>query len=227
VRRAVCGLTSKNYNNVFQGLLKQLYANGISPAALRALLQGSTGDVSRWPDDAEFRNACLNAALYPGRLDSAKMKSLLAELEVGLRSTCHPEEAFAGGMEMLDVDHILPQSWFAHWPLSDGSSATRDEVSEVEVLSRSGFTLNDRQQLIAQREAAYRNLGNLTLLNLSVNRKAQNYGFTEKRNLLIANTNLRLNVPLVGRIDWHESAIAERGKELVNVAVRIWPGPRQ
>ena len=77
-----------------------------------------------------------------------------------------------------------------------------------------------------QREAACRNLGNLTLLNLTVNRKAQNYGFTEKRNLLIANTSLRLNIPLVSRTDGHETAIAERGKELVNVALKIWPGPR-
>lgn len=226
VRRAVCWLTSKNYNNVFQGLLKQLYTNGINPAALRTLLKTSTSDVSRWPDDAEFRNACLNAALYPGRLDSAKMKSMLAELEVGLRASCHPEEVLASGLEMLDVDHILPQSWFAYWPLADGSTATRDEVSEVEILSRSGLPLNERQQSITQREAACRSLGNLTLLNLSVNRKAQNYGFTEKRNLLIANTSLRLNIPLVGRSDWNETAIAERGKELVNLALRIWPGPR-
>jgi hypothetical protein len=39
-------------------------------------------------------------------------------------------------------------------------------------------------------------LGNLTLLNLSVNREAQNKAFNVKRELLIANTNLRLNVPL-------------------------------
>jgi hypothetical protein len=226
VRRAVCGLTSKNYNNVFQGLLKQLYAAGIGPVALRTLLQSSSGDVSRWPDDAEFRNACLTAALYPGRLDSAKMKNMLAEIERGLRAASHPEEAFVGGLDSLDVDHILPQSWYAHWPLPDGSSATWEEVSEVVLLSRSGLPLNERQQMIAQREASSRNLGNLTLLNLSVNRKAQNLGFTDKRDLLIANTNLRLNIPLVSRTNWDETSIAERGRQLTDVALTLWPGPR-
>jgi hypothetical protein len=226
VRRAVCGLTSKNYNNVFQGLLKQLYAVGIGPVALRTLLQSSSGDVSRWPDDAEFRNACLTAALYPGRLDSAKMKNMLAEIERGLRAASHPEEAFVGGLDSLDVDHILPQSWYAHWPLPDGSSATWEEVSEVALLSRSGLPLNERQQMIAQREASCRNLGNLTLLNLSVNRKAQNFGFEEKRDLLIANTNLRLNIPLVRRTTWDEASIAERGRQMTDVALTLWPGPR-
>jgi Protein of unknown function (DUF1524) len=40
-------------------------------------------------------------------------------------------------------------------------------------------------------------MGNLTLLNLSVNRQVQNHAFTEKSALLIANTNLRLNIPLI------------------------------
>jgi hypothetical protein len=225
VRRTVCGLTSKNYNNVFQGLLKQLHASGINPRALRTLLQASIGDVSRWPDDAEFRNACLTAPLYPGRMDSAKMKGMLADLERGLRSASRPEEAFVGGLDSLDVDHILPQSWYAHWPLPDGGSATWEEASEVELISRSGLSLNERQQVIAKREAAYRNLGNLTLLNLSVNRQAQHYGFMEKRDLLIANTNLRLNIPLVSRSGWNEVAIAERGQQLTGVALRLWPGP--
>ena len=79
--------------------------------------------------------------------------------------------------------------------------------------------------MIAQREAAYRTLGNLTLLKLSVNRQAQHYGFKEKRDLLIANTNLRLNVPLVSHTDWDETSIADRGRELTDVALRLWPGP--
>jgi len=154
------------------------------------------------------------------------MKNMLAEIERGLRTASHPEEAFVGGLDSLDVDHILPQSWYAHWPLPDGSSATSDEGSEVALLSRSGLPLNERQKMIAQREASSRSLGNLTLLNLSVNRKAQNFGFTEKRDLLIANTNLRLNIPLISRTTWDEASIAERGQLLTDVALTLWPGPR-
>ena len=82
------------------------------------------------------------------------------------------------------------------------------------------------QQAIAARQAVVRTLGNLTLLNLSVNRQAQNRAFLEKRDLLIANTNLRLNIPLIARTTWDEAAIAERGKQLTEAAVNLWPGPR-
>jgi hypothetical protein len=226
VRRAVCGLTPKNYNNVFQGLLRQLHAGGTTPATLRTLMQASTGDISRWPTDAEFRNACLMAALYPGRLDAAKAKAMLAELERGLRAVVRPEDAFAGGLDQLDVDHILPQSWCAYWPLADGSAVPAEEASEVELIVRSGLPLNERQKLIAERQAAIRTLGNLTLLNLSVNRQAQHHAFKEKRDLLIANTSLRLNIPLIPKATWDEAGISTRGQELTETALRLWPGPR-
>lgn len=226
VRRAVCGLTPKNYNNVFQGLLRQLGAAGINPPALRALMQASTGDISRWPSDAEFRNACLTASLYPGRLDAAKAKAMLAELERGLRNDGRPEEAFVGGLSQLDVDHILPQSWYTYWPLGDGSAVSAEQGEEIDLLVRSGLPLTAPQQLTAARQAAVENLGNLTLLNLSVNRQAQHHAFAEKRDLLIANTNLRLNIPLIALTEWNEVAIAKRGNQLTDIAVRIWPGPR-
>jgi len=226
VRRAVCGLTPKNYNNVFQGLLRQLHASGVSPATLRTLLRASTGDISRWPSDAEFRNACLTAALYPGRLDAAKAKSILAELERGLRAVVRPEDAFAGGLDQLDVDHILPQSWCTYWPLGSGSVVSAEESSEVELIVRSGLPLNERQTMIAQRQAAVRTLGNLTLLNLSVNRQAQHHAFTEKRDLLIANTSLRLNIPLIPLAVWDETGITSRSLQLTETALRLWPGPR-
>ena len=226
VRRAVCGLTAKNYNNVFQALLRQLHAVGIAPAALRGLMQAPSGDISRWPSDAEFRNACLTSAVYPGRLEAPKVKAILADLERGLRSEGRPEEAFVGGLDSLDVDHILPQSWYTYWPLGDGTAVSADEGAEVEFIVRSGLPLNERQRLIADRQASGRNLGNLSLLNLSVNRRAQNRAFKEKRDLLIANTHLRLNVPLIPLEAWDEAGIKARGQKLTDLALRLWRGPR-
>lgn len=49
MRRSVCGLTPKNYNNVFMSALKQLHGAGVTPNALRGALSGLTGDGSRWP----------------------------------------------------------------------------------------------------------------------------------------------------------------------------------
>lgn len=226
VRRAVCGLTAKNYNNVFIATLRQLHSAGINPGVLRSLMAASTGEASRWPEDAEFRSACLTAPLYFGRVETPKIRAILTELEAFLRTTVRSEEPVLPDLSQLDVDHIMPRSWVSHWPLSDGTSATGAETATVELLSRSGMPLNDRQKQISDRQAGIATLGNLSLLNLSVNREAQNFVFVKKRDLLIANTNLRLNIPLISLPTWDEAAIAKRGEQLADAAVKIWPGPR-
>lgn len=225
VRRAVCGLTHKNYNNVFLNTLRQLHGAGITPTSLRGVLRGLTGEASRWPGDAEFRAACQSADLYPGRLDAPKIRAVLTELEGYLRTTVRSEEPTAPDLSNLDIDHIMPRSWFAYWPLADNSNATAHEATDIELLFRIGGDPNDRQKMIAQRQAAISSLGNLTLLNLSVNREAQNFAFRSKQDLLIANTNLRLNIPLISLQAWDESSIAKRGETLANAALQIWPGP--
>ncbi len=226
VRRSICGLTTKAYNNLFLGTMRQLRSSGVTPLALRTSLRGSSADTFRWLDDAEFRNACLTGAMYPGRLDAPKAKAMLAELERGLREAIRPEELFIGGLDHLDIDHLLAQSWYAHWPLIDGSVASSEEAAVVEQLARSGLDLTAPQKATADRQAAVRSLGNLTLLNLSVNRQVQNHAFTGKRDLLVANTNLRLNIPLLTRDSWDEAGVAERGQLLTDVALKLWPGPR-
>jgi len=222
VRRAVCGLTPKNYNNIFLTALRHLTKAGISSEALRDYLDTLKGDASRWPDDAEFRNACIKAPLYPGRLDTAKMRSLLTELEGGLRVSVKSEEPELPNLSALDIDHILPRSWHTYWPLNDGSTAAASDESDIDILVRSGSTLTPWQQLIRQRHESIPTLGNLTLLNLSVNRAAQHCDFAVKRDKLIANTSLRLNVPLIASSAWDEAAISSRANALTDEALKIW-----
>jgi len=226
VRRAVCGLTSKNYNNVFMTTLRQLHGTGVNPAVLRHLLSTATGEASRWPEDAEFRSACLTAPLYYGRVETPKIRAILTELEAFLRTTVRSEEPVPPDLGQMDIDHIMPRSWMTHWPMADGSLATGAEAAAVESMSRSGMPMNGKQKQIHDRQATIPTLGNLSLLNLSVNREAQHFEFARKRDLLIANTNLRLNVPLISLMAWDESAIAMRGEQLADAALKIWPGPR-
>ena len=222
VRRAVCGLTPKNYNNVFLGAVRHLSREGVSPGALRELFLSYQGEHSRWPSDAEFKNACQTAGLYFGRLDSAKMRWLLTELEGGLRAGSRTEEPELPNLANLDIDHIMPRSWYEHWHMDDGATATSEAASHALLAEREGREMSPAQILIRKRESVISTLGNLTLLNLSVNRGAQNKGFSIKRDLLIRNTNLSLNVPLIALSDWDVEAIAERGARLADCALRLY-----
>jgi hypothetical protein len=224
VRRAVCGLTSKNYNKVFVQQLKRLFNSSVNPLGFHAALASLQGDASRWPGDEEFRKSWLEAPIYAGRLDAAKCKAILIELENALRSK-RSEEPVVSGLENLDVDHILPTSWFEHWSLSDGHSATSSDAGAALLASFSDQPLSERHAAIRLREVTKTRIGNLTLLHYGVNRSLQHYNFPRKREALFAESNLHLNRSLMRADHWDERAVDTRGRELFEVARRIWKGP--
>jgi hypothetical protein len=224
VRRLICGLTPKNYNNIFISILRNLSKSEMSPDALRKLLSSLKGDASRWPEDEEFKSICQTASIYPGKLEAPKMRAILAELELELRQTARTEDSFSIDLSHLDVDHILPRSWYKHWPLPNGSEVEWSETRNIRLKQFVEMPLDEREQAIISREDSIPTLGNLTLLNLSVNREAQHKSFSLKKELLLENTTLRLNVPLLGMETWNEETIKKRGEILSDVALRVWPG---
>lgn len=192
---------------------------------LRTYMASSTSEISRWPSDDEFKNACRTAQLYPGRQDAPKMRQLLTEIEGELRARSRTEEPEIPNLSKLDIDHIMPRAWYTHWPLADGAVVTSAEASHALIAELGGLPMTSVQQQIRAREAAIPTLGNLTLLNLSVNRQAMHREFKVKRDLLILNTNLSLNVQLLVDSAWTMEDIAARGKRLSDAAARLYPGP--
>ena len=148
---------------------------------------------------------------------------ILTELEGWLRLSKKTEEPTIPDLSNLDIDHVMPQSWYEHWPLKDGSKGTSGEAYAARLLEQTGGTLSPHQQDVQRRSKAIPTLGNLTLLNLSVNRQAQNKDYATKKRLYIDHTVLRLNGSLMGRETWDEEAIAERGKQLAEAAVQLYP----
>ncbi|MBK9130138.1 MAG: DUF262 domain-containing protein [Gammaproteobacteria bacterium] len=224
VRRAVCGLTTKNYNKVFIQQLKNIASEELKPAVLRKALAGLQGEASRWPREDEFRKSWLEAAMYPGRLDAVRTKSILASLERKMRSS-RTEEPLILAIETLDVDHILPSSWLEHWPLEDGTLVTREELEKSALDVFLETAPNKRSSAIQRRESAKVRIGNLTLLHYGVNRGLQNQGIDRKREALFAESNLHLNRKLMRAHEWNEDSIDQRGRELFEFARELWQGP--
>lgn len=224
VRRAVCGLTSKYYNNWFLSVLRQWIKGPMTSASLRGLLAASpNSSAARWPDDAEFSHAFKTAPAYPGNLDVGRCRMLLTELEGWLRLTRRTEEPTVPDLSKLDIDHILPQSWYEHWPLQDGSKASFAEHNAAAQQEMVGSPLSDHFKAIRRRAKLIPTLGNLTLLNLSVNREVQNKSFPIKKSLLVANTVLSINGDLMVQDIWDEDAIADRSQKLAEAAKKLYP----
>lgn len=225
VRRAVCGLTAKSYNKTFVAILRKLARQDGQSPSLRAILEQMDGKAVRWPDDAEFTNALINADLYHGRLDAGRTRSLLAEIELTLRRTTRVDDHFNEHFGHLDVEHIMPNAWHKHWPLPGAPSDYHPDIDLYLQMEASGQELGPLEAAALNRHRKIRTLGNLTLLNLSVNREAQNKEFSVKKDLLIRNTNLRLNIPLLQIDAWDEMQIEKRSQDLAAAAVLAWPGP--
>lgn len=224
VRRAVCGLTNKNYNKVFLQLLKNLKGKQLTPASLRDAVAAFSGEATRFPKDDEFRAAFVRGPMYPGRLDAPKMRSILVALENALR-TERTEEPVAPALASLDIDHMMPQEWPAYWPLKDGSNVDAQELAQAATAQWiDEKKLTDRQKALLAREAAIPTFGNLTLLHYGTNRAAKNRECRIKRELFLQHSNLHLNREMLVSDTWDEDGIVKRADALSKHALQLWPG---
>src|SRR5271166_2119574 len=259
VRRAVCGLTPKNYNNIFQQLLKKFKDGDATPLAFRAGLATLDGAASRWPgafgrvaqeavfqdscfqpfinhpsDDTirdspvkneEFRNAWMTASVHARLGDIGRIRTIFSEIENGLRSP-RAEEPFVMLQGLLDVDHIMPDKWYEHWPLG-GDPVTAEEAGAASLAALFGENQTPRGEAISKWERLKATFGNLTLVHYGINRSLQHGAFNAKRETLFAESNLHLNRDLMRADHWDEEAITQRGRALFEIANRIWRGPER
>ena len=120
----------------------------------------------------------------------------------------------------LTVEHLLPQSWIDHWPLSDGSRGLTDE----ELISASGD--NPRVTATRARKQALHTIGNLTILPPGANSWVSNAPWEEKGPKILSKALLPINASLLHNVrTWDECTIKQRGMALFGKALAIWPRP--
>lgn len=205
VRRMVCRMTTKDYNNLFLELLKRLHSAepGAVPATAVDYLSDQTAESRVWPDDEAVIQAVLDLPLYR-LLTRGRLRMVLEAIEDALR-TPMAEETHCQ-RRVLTIEHVLPQSWSEHW-----------EAPVAE----------DQLQAAFERERLLHSLGNLTLVNGRLNPSLSNDPWVKKRKTLAAHTTLHLNKGLLDDFAevWDESTIRERGRTLAAKLVRIWSRP--
>lgn len=203
VRRMVCGLTTKNYNKLFIDLVKTSTTNGrVDKDKVVSFLLKGDGDSNRFPDDTEFESAWLNNPSYR-QLAQYKIRAILGALDEALETS---KSETLGLPQGLTIEHVLPVSWEEHWPL------------EVE---------QEFDKLVAEvaRNTALHTFGNLTLITGSLNPSLSNGPWKNKQPELIKFSKLNLNRYFHDKSQWDEVGIKQRGEELFETALKIWPYP--
>lgn len=209
VRRDICRLTTKNYNNVFIDVLKNLEASeGDIVENLAVLLRSGTSETNLWPSDDLFALKWEREKQYrSGR--QKRLVYVLTNIELALAS------GFSEAIEIkgaLSVEHIMPQSWQAHWPL-EVEDDPDDELSLDGVMAE------------VDRENAINTLGNLTLLTQKLNASVSNGPFQAKLAEINTHSRLSLNLELQSHTDWTEETIKSRARTHAQLAIGIWRKP--
>ena len=216
MRRAVCRLSTKDYNRLFGTLLGTI-KDGDRSAGGDLLVEGLLNQVADsrvWPDDKAFLGPLLWDNLYEG-LVRARLRTLLVGLENHLlTSRSEPATPRSSASKALTVEHVMPVSWREHWPLND-----------------------DNEQSAERRDAGVHTLGNLTLATQSLNSALSNSPWSQKRHTLQTHSLVRLTTASVltspqGTLgftqdrwvaDWDEERIQLRGRYLGLMALQVWP----
>jgi hypothetical protein len=215
LRRAVCNLTTKNYNRIFLSLTKNLRREGFSVAAVIKQLLAQTGESGEWPDDARFAEAWLKRPMY-GPLNNPKLVHVLARLNSTFASSKAEAIVFS---QQPSVEHILPQEWVQHWPLPNGSKGLD--------FRQLFLAKDDDPNAIATRarESALHTIGNLTILSTALNVAQSNAPWSTKRAEMMKHSLLPINQPLFKLDVWDENAMRVRAQDLLVRAQKIWPRP--
>lgn len=201
VRRAVCGRPTKNYSRLFLQLLREFEkGKQYTREVFQQLLAAGSTDASDWPSDTAFEAAWMSVDAY-SVLKPERVEMILRALELASRTSKSEPIKIRG---RLTVEHVMPQKWTSHWPLPAASS---DEEGKI-----------TREQLI-------HDFGNLTLLTGPLNTSLSNGPAAKKLPAIVEHSNLALNKLFIGRSEWSETDIVDRGRRLFTIAKQVWPRP--
>jgi hypothetical protein len=176
-------------------------------------LAGLSGEWSAWPTDAEFGAAWQEGQAYSD-LSNAKLVHILSRLSNDSLSMRNEQIVIDSP---LTVEHILPQNWLEHWPLASGEAGlTHEQLWDAQ-------PDDPRAAATRRRNAALHTFGNLTILTQELNSTVSNSAWPVKKPELLRSSLLPINQQLHEFAVWDEDSIQQRGKALLERALRIWP----
>jgi uncharacterized protein with ParB-like and HNH nuclease domain len=219
-RRFLCGLTTKNYNNVFLEYLKFFKKTKCSQK-FKDLLISKTSDTNLWPTDNMLLDKILERPLYREEKNRSKsISNILLEIERFNRGKKQEKVQFLN--DGLTIEHILPRSWFQNWPLDNKFVTEEDfKISEHAVMLEEDK--NGKFHRIEKRNKILHTMGNLTILTNSLNPSISNSAFPVKKKEIARQSTLVVNSYFQSKEEWNESEIQKRGKVLFNSIKLIWP----
>lgn len=201
VRRYVCKLTTKAYNNLFISILQKLILikdelGFLSLEKFQDLFQSFNDETNIFPSDETFRDAFSKSFLSNQISKEILFTIALFQQNDGLSDIKKLSSS------SFSVEHILPKQWEQYW-----LTGPMDELEK-----------NERNKKLLT-------LGNLTLITKKLNSKLKNESWLTKKETLKKYSGLRITTNYLELNNWDETIIDGRAQDLFNLALSIWPNP--
>ena len=182
----------------------------VADAVITALQDGALA----WPKDSDIEGAFLTRQFYGGP-SQFRIRLLFGAIDHQLRSEDPNEPHAVIHYDDLQIEHVMPQTWEKHWPVTDGDGGlvSKDEADPTWLA------------LSSERRRAVDRIGNLTLVTGTFNREVSNLGWAVKRPEFQKQKSLVINYDIAKREAWGEDAIRARALFLAAAANRLWPSP--
>ena len=213
IRRSICLMTNKNYNRVFLTLARNLKSKTPTASDVHSYFVELRGESTEWPSDEAFRAAFETNAAYL-TLNAPRLVYLLTRLNNTFTSSRTETVTVT---DPLTIEHLMPQSWLTHWPLSDGSAGV-DDMALFDMEEG-----DERAVLTRNRNLAVHRIGNLTLVRQGLNSALSNGTWSQKKQQIMDFSLLPINLPLQQIETWDEAMIEARSKLLFSRALSLWP----
>lgn len=204
VRRMIGNYQTRGYGTLALRLQNEVQESDAPADTLAENLLNEAG-ADAWPSDEEFRQEWVRRKFY-GSLRRERVLMILKAIEQRYQTNKHLSEPLMDfDWKQLQVEHIMPQHWQAHWPLPDDLDP-------------------------AVRDFQIQGIGNLTLVSGKLNPTLSNASWEStsklrgKRDTLEQHTLLALNQQILKRYpEWNDASINDRAEGLFEDARAIWP----
>jgi len=215
LRRSFIGWQTRGYGTYLARVLREARSaaaagKNVADAVIDVLQRGPL----TWPNDDEVRQAFLTRPFYDA-VAQYRIRLLFRAIDDQLRREDPHEPEASITFDGLQIEHVLPRGWRAHWPLQDADGNPIDPSADDA----------ETAQRLLLRQRALDRLGNLTLVTQAFNLDVSNLGWTAKRPEFGKQGALVINKGIAAVEAWSESEIDARGVFLAEVATRVWPSP--
>lgn len=198
IRRNICRLTTKNYNNLFISMIQILEkakkeGKTLNLVPFKDMFATFTEETTRFPPDADFERSFLDASL-----SNQNAGEILFCISLYDRNSPMFDVKKLSSSS-YSVEHLMPIKWQENWMtpgMDENAKAVRNKMLKT--------------------------LGNLTLVTKRLNSKLSNDPWSAKKETLMKYSTLSMTVSYLSEPDWDEKTILARANKLFESAVQMW-----